>query len=52
MVPSMGNVLRGGRWAFVDPSMLVRGDVVKVKAGDKIPADIRILSVNAAKVSS
>jgi magnesium-transporting ATPase (P-type) len=27
----------------VDPIKLVPGDVINVKAGDKIPADIRII---------
>jgi cation-transporting ATPase F len=36
-------VRRGGRRADVDASALVVGDVVFIEAGDKVPADIRLL---------
>ena len=48
----MANVLRDGQWVLLDPSKLVKGDIVAIKAGDKIPADVRVISLEGAKVSS
>jgi magnesium-transporting ATPase (P-type) len=36
-------VLRDGQKLTLDADELVRGDIVFVTAGDKVPADIRIL---------
>jgi len=45
MVPERVNVLRGGRQLSVASADLVRGDVVLLASGDKVPADIRLLAV-------
>ncbi|MDA8374397.1 MAG: plasma-membrane proton-efflux P-type ATPase [Actinomycetota bacterium] len=44
-------VMRGGRWALVKAEMLVPGDVVHVRMGDIVPADLLVLegSVSADK---
>ena len=34
---------RGGHWVNADATSLVPGDVVRVKSGDKVPADLRLL---------
>ena len=34
---------RGGNWATVNAEELVPGDVVRVRSGDRIPADMRLL---------
>lgn len=40
---SMVKVLRDGRWTIIHSSELVRGDVVILETGDKVPADIRLI---------
>ncbi|MFN3884713.1 MAG: cation-translocating P-type ATPase, partial [Rhodocyclaceae bacterium] len=42
-VASEATVLRGGRRRRLDAAHLVPGDVVHLAAGDKVPADLRIL---------
>ncbi|KAH0772260.1 hypothetical protein KY290_016241 [Solanum tuberosum] len=37
-------VLRHGRWCEVDSSNLVPGDIIHIKMGDIVPADVRILN--------
>jgi len=39
-------VLRGGRPVQVDVTALVPGDVVELRLGDIVPADVRLLDVN------
>ncbi|TNU73158.1 HAD-IC family P-type ATPase [Miniimonas arenae] len=34
---------RDGTWGVVDAATLVPGDVVRVRSGDKVPADLRLL---------
>jgi magnesium-transporting ATPase (P-type) len=35
-------VRRDGHWTHVDAEMLVRGDVVRLRSGDRVPADVRL----------
>lgn len=44
------HVVRGGKIRLVDAAELVPGDVVKLQAGDKLPADVRFLSANDVAV--
>lgn len=44
--PVPANVIRGGKRFSVDASELVPGDVVAVKSGDRLPADLRLLQVH------
>jgi Ca2+-transporting ATPase len=39
-------VLRGGQWLSVPGAVLVRGDVVSLAEGDRVPADARLASSN------
>lgn len=39
-------VLRNGEWITTNANEAVIGDVIKVAAGDRVPADIRLLEVN------
>lgn len=39
----MANVLRNGRWEKIPSKDVVVGDVVRVKSGDRIPADMRVV---------
>ncbi|KAF0699415.1 Aste57867_10023 [Aphanomyces stellatus] len=43
MMPTMTTVVRDGKSQKIDASLLVRGDVIAIKGGDKVPADIRII---------
>lgn len=36
--------IRNGESVFIDPSELVPGDIVRLKSGDRVPADARLLS--------
>ncbi len=42
LTSSKANVLRDGVWQKIDAENLYPGDIIKLKSGDKIPADIRI----------
>ncbi len=42
-VSTEAKVLRGGRHRKLDAAQLVPGDVVQLAAGDKVPADIRLI---------
>ena len=50
MTSSKVQVKRDGVWKEIDASELVVGDVISLDAGDKIPADARILTSNSLKV--
>jgi sodium/potassium-transporting ATPase subunit alpha len=47
MLPSDVNVFRDGTWHTVVASELVPGDIVQIRAGNKIPADLRLAEVSA-----
>ncbi len=36
-------VLRGGKWMNIPAKELVPGDIVKIRLGDKLPADVKLL---------
>jgi H+-transporting ATPase len=36
-------VLRGGQWQELDPKELVPGDVIRLRLGDIIPADVKLI---------
>ena len=50
MVPAQATVLRDGHMQMVSSSELVPGDVVLLQAGDKVPADLRLVSVRTLKL--
>ena len=43
-VAPMAAVLRGGRWVDLPRRELVPGDVIRLCAGDRVPADARVIS--------
>lgn len=51
-LPPKSVARRGGRVVEIEASKLVVGDVIEVKLGDKIPADIRIISNQKLKVDN
>lgn len=50
MLQAEADVLRDGRWQVIDAEELVPGDVVRLHAGDKVPADMRLLQANNVSV--
>lgn len=43
-------VLRDGRWATLEAKELVPGDIVKLHAGDRVPADLRLAETNSLRI--
>uniref|UniRef100_A0A8B9NZ97 Sodium/potassium-transporting ATPase subunit alpha n=1 Tax=Apteryx owenii TaxID=8824 RepID=A0A8B9NZ97_APTOW len=50
--PVQATVIREGDKFQIDANQLVVGDVVEIKGGDRVPADIRILSAQGCKVDN
>lgn len=45
-------VIRDGEKNIIDAENVVAGDLVEVKSGDRIPADIRVISAQGCKVKT
>eukprot|EP01111_Echinosteliopsis_oligospora_P011067 TRINITY_DN3556_c0_g2_i2.p1 TRINITY_DN3556_c0_g2~~TRINITY_DN3556_c0_g2_i2.p1 ORF type:complete len:1104 (+),score=302.37 TRINITY_DN3556_c0_g2_i2:184-3495(+) len=52
LVPQRTVVIRGGQLQSIQADMIVPGDIVRVKGGEKIPADMRIVSCSTMKVDN
>jgi len=52
LVPQQALVFRNGEKKSVVARELVLGDIVEVKGGDRIPADIRVISSSSMKVDN
>ncbi|XP_066920837.1 sodium/potassium-transporting ATPase subunit alpha-like [Clytia hemisphaerica] len=52
MIPQEATVLRGGTKLNINAENCVVGDIVFVKFGDRVPADIRILEAQGFKVDN
>ena len=50
MLSASATVVRDGTRITVDADQLVPGDIVSIKSGDRIPADLRLLEVNNLQV--
>ncbi len=50
MLAPKARAKRDGRWADIEAEQLVPGDLVRVKAGDRVPADIRLLEAHDLRV--
>ncbi|QZH62813.1 HAD-IC family P-type ATPase [Mycolicibacterium farcinogenes] len=50
MLSVTAQVRRDGHWQQVDAETLVPGDVVRIASGDRIPADMRLLTVANLRV--
>ena len=46
MLSVQADVRRDGGWVRVDAEQLVPGDVVRLRAGDKVPADLRLIAAS------
>ncbi|KAL4511029.1 hypothetical protein ABPG73_008107 [Tetrahymena malaccensis] len=51
-LPQKSVVIRDGYETQINAEKLVIGDIVKIKAGEKIPADVRLIQVNEMKVDN
>lgn len=52
LVPRYANVIRDGRRHTLRAEDLVVGDLVELRGGDRIPADIRIIEAQSFKVDN
>uniref|UniRef100_A0A672M8Y1 Sodium/potassium-transporting ATPase subunit alpha n=1 Tax=Sinocyclocheilus grahami TaxID=75366 RepID=A0A672M8Y1_SINGR len=52
MVPQQALVIREGEKLQINAEEVVAGDLVEVKGGDRIPADLRIISGHGCKVDN
>lgn len=52
LVPDQANVLRDGKMQTINAREVVIGDVIQVKGGDRIPADIRVIEASGMKVDN
>lgn len=52
LVPPMCTVLRDGHPIEINAKDVVVGDILSLKSGDKIPADVRIIQANDFKVDN
>ncbi|CAG9531913.1 unnamed protein product [Cercopithifilaria johnstoni] len=50
LAPPKTMVLRDGQMKTIDATLIVPGDIVHIKAGDRIPADIRVITSSSLKV--
>lgn len=46
----VSTVKRSGNWENINSHELVVGDIVKIKSGDRVPADIRIIEANSLEL--
>lgn len=51
MIAANVQVLRDGRWTELSSTQLVVGDQVRLAAGDRVPADLRLIAANDLFVS-
>jgi len=52
MIPQYATALRDGQKLTVRAEELVRGDIVDIKFGDRVPADVRVLEARTFKVDN
>lgn len=50
LLPSKAIVLREGRRVTIDAARLVPGDIVYLAAGDRVPADLRLLAAHGLRI--
>eukprot|EP00586_Coscinodiscus_wailesii_P011259 CAMPEP_0172501070 /NCGR_PEP_ID=MMETSP1066-20121228/145888_1 /TAXON_ID=671091 /ORGANISM="Coscinodiscus wailesii, Strain CCMP2513" /LENGTH=157 /DNA_ID=CAMNT_0013275663 /DNA_START=248 /DNA_END=721 /DNA_ORIENTATION=- len=49
--PEDAEVLRNGNWVCYDASSVVRGDIIRLREGDTVPADCKVLSLGLAHIN-
>lgn len=50
MLSVHANVCRDGKWQQLPAEQLVPGDIVKVRSGDRVPADLRLLDSTELRI--
>ncbi len=50
MLSAHAQVRRGGDWKEIDAEGLVPGDLVRLRSGDRVPADLRLLDANNLRI--
>jgi len=50
LAPDHAFVIRNGKFESIDAEDLVPGDIVEVKVGDKVPADIRVVGLKTTTI--
>lgn len=50
MIPNKCVVIREGKEKKINATELVKGDLIRLTIGDRIPADVRIVDTNDLKV--
>ncbi|AFZ79435.1 p-type ATPase family member protein [Theileria equi strain WA] len=50
--PELASCLRNGKWITMGTEELVVGDVVRIKNGDKIPADVRVAKIFSTSLAA
>ncbi|WEN43360.1 putative cation-transporting ATPase F [Thauera sp. GDN1] len=41
---------RDGRWSAIDADALVPGDIVRLRSGDRVPADLRLIEATSLRI--
>lgn len=52
MIPTAINVIRDGEMVTINPQELVKGDIVDLRAGTLVPADMRLIHVGGMKIDA
>ncbi|KAM4728672.1 sodium/potassium-transporting ATPase subunit alpha-2 isoform 1-T1 [Anableps anableps] len=52
MVPQQAMVIREGEKMQINAELVVLGDLVEIKGGDRVPADLRVISSSGCKVDN
>lgn len=50
MLSSLAQVRRGGKWREIEAQELVPGDIVRLRSGDRVPADLRLVEVQNLRI--
>jgi len=50
MLSAHAQVRREGEWKEIDAEDLVPGDLVRLRSGDRVPADLRLLDANSLRI--
>ncbi|MBU1451358.1 MAG: HAD-IC family P-type ATPase [Proteobacteria bacterium] len=51
LIKSPAKVMRDGKLMEISQENLVPGDIVQIEAGDKLPADLRLININGLKTN-